>query len=347
MPKNMTDAITNMKSVLQNLHEGEIEKDILGSRDEVLSKYSMLFSSENIPNLQENDFRQFLMIRNNHHWSGLQRMGPGICQDMSKLRVALLELIDEDTPISERIDSLLPKGKAKVNKLGKAVLTPILLISNPEKYGVWNGTSEGALRKLEIWPKFDKKMSIGKQYVEINNLLLDIANQLNIDLWTLDALWWRIIKFDDSVLNESPQIEEGESEQQFGLERHLHDFLLDNWDKTELGKKWVLAEEGGDIRGYGYERITEIGRIDLLAYRKDEKKWLVIELKRGKTSDKTVGQIMRYMGWVSANLAEKDDSVEGLIIGLLDSEKLRYALKMSNNIRFMRYKVDFQLVPMD
>lgn len=126
----------------------------------------------------------------------------------------------------------------------------------------------------------------------------------------------------------------------FGLERHLQNFLLDNWDQTELGKEWDLVEEGGEVEGYGYERPTDIGRIDLLAQHKTAKRWLVIELKREQSTDATAGQVLRYMGWVKDKIAVPSDSVEGVIISLDDDEALRYALKvaLSPNVRFMRYK---------
>lgn len=132
--------------------------------------------------------------------------------------------------------------------------------------------------------------------------------------------------------------------QQFGLERHLHDSLLDNWESTELGREWNLVEAGGDIKGYGYERPTDVGTIDLLARHKIEPRWLVVELKRNQTSDDTVGQILRYVGWVQEKLAGPDEKVEGLIVGLSDDIKLRYALKPTRDIRFRRYAVDFRLI---
>lgn len=40
----------------------------------------------------------------------------------------------------------------------------------------------------------------------------------------------------------------------------------------------------------------------------------MIELKRDKSSDAVVGQILRYMGWVQKHLAENGELVSGLII---------------------------------
>jgi RecB family endonuclease NucS len=58
-----------------------------------------------------------------------------------------------------------------------------------------------------------------------------------------------------------------------------------------------------------------VGPIDLLA--KDaEGIYVVIELKRGRTSDRVIGQIARYLTWVSQRLGRgKESSVRGIIVG--------------------------------
>ncbi len=129
----------------------------------------------------------------------------------------------------------------------------------------------------------------------------------------------------------------------FGLERHLQDFLRDNWEQTELGKEWALyGEPGDDYPGYEYQ--TDVGRIDLLARHKIDPRWLVIELKRGQTSDQTVGQVLRYMGWVNHHLAEPGDTVEGLIVARELTGSL-YALEMQPAVAPNLYEVEFRLTP--
>ena len=89
-------------------------------------------------------------------------------------------------------------------------------------------------------------------------------------------------------------------------------------------KEWQLYEEDGDLAGCEYS--CGIGCIDLLAKRRSDSGWLVIELKRAQTSDVTVGQILRYMGWVRERMASDDEKVEGLIIAHEFDKKLLYAL---------------------
>ena len=128
----------------------------------------------------------------------------------------------------------------------------------------------------------------------------------------------------------------------FALEMHLEDFLVQNWKHTELGKKYDIFEEEGELVGKQYPSDT--GPIDILAISKDKKELLVVELKKGRISDVVVGQIQRYMGYVKEELAEKNQAVKGVIIALEDDTRLRRALAVTQNIDFYTYKISFKLV---
>ena len=109
----------------------------------------------------------------------------------------------------------------------------------------------------------------------------------------------------------------------FYMENQLEDFIISNWDNTQLGKKYDLIYEEGDLKSKQYR--TDIGIIDILARDKKTNSYVVIELKRNQTSDDTVGQLMRYMGWVKREL--KDNNVKGIIIAGKYDKKLDYALE--------------------
>lgn len=127
----------------------------------------------------------------------------------------------------------------------------------------------------------------------------------------------------------------------FALEKHLEDFLVQNWKQTELGKYYDIYEEDGELVGQQYPSDT--GPIDVLAISKDRKELLVVELKRGRVSDSVVGQVQRYMGYVQEELAEEDQVVKGAIIALEDDIRIRRALSVAKNIEFYRYQVSFKL----
>ena len=127
----------------------------------------------------------------------------------------------------------------------------------------------------------------------------------------------------------------------FALEKHLEDFLVQNWQQTLLGEKYDIYEEDGELVGQQFPSDT--GPIDILAISKDKKELLVVELKKGRASDNVVGQIQRYMGYVIEELAEKNQTVKGVIIALEDDIRIKRALKVANNIDFYRYEVSFKL----
>ena len=57
-----------------------------------------------------------------------------------------------------------------------------------------------------------------------------------------------------------------------------------------------------------------------------------------------VGQILRYMGYVKDFLAEKDQSVRGVIVALESDVRLQRALSATSGIDFLRYQVNFTLL---
>lgn len=130
----------------------------------------------------------------------------------------------------------------------------------------------------------------------------------------------------------------------FALEKHLEEFLIKNWEQTDLGVKYdIFKDENGD----GQQYQADTGFIDILAISKDKKELLVVELKKGYASDNVVGQILRYMGYVTDELAEEGQKVRGVIVALEDDLRIRRALSVAKGVEFYRYKVDFKLFKVD
>lgn len=128
----------------------------------------------------------------------------------------------------------------------------------------------------------------------------------------------------------------------FVLEKHLEDFLVQNWAQTELGKEYDIFEDDGEKVGQQYP--TDTGQLDILAIKKDKSELLVVELKKGRASDVVVGQVLRYMGFVMQELAELGQNVKGAIIALEDDPRIRRALAVTPNIEFFRYQISFKLL---
>lgn len=126
----------------------------------------------------------------------------------------------------------------------------------------------------------------------------------------------------------------------FALEEHLEEFLISNWERTDLGRDFDIYEEDGE-KAQQYQ--TDTGPLDILAISKDKKRLLVVELKKGRASDAVVGQALRYMSYVKDELAEENQTVSAVIIAHEDDPRLRRALSQVPSIEFYRYEVSFKL----
>jgi len=132
---------------------------------------------------------------------------------------------------------------------------------------------------------------------------------------------------------------------EFPKEKYLEDWLVANWDKLQddVLKNYDVYSDGGEMFGQQFPVTT--GKIDILAISKDKTEILVIELKKGRTSDDVVGQIQRYMGEIKIDKKRFKNikKVKGLIIASQTDRRINLALKMTNNIDFHTYKMSFQL----
>lgn len=323
------------------------------ARDLVFARYSPMFQPGQIGSISEDALRSFFYFENNHHWTSLYRQVNRICADMDKARKSLSLLVNETQPLETRLPAVIDS----IRGMGPGIATAILHVAYPDRYGVWNKTSESAMVLFGLMPALSRGASAGQKYAGINRIFLNVAQEIGVDLWLLDALWWLAMRGQDdditrSAIGDQQVPPDSGSElppyartgQAFGLERHLQDFLFDNWERTSLGSDWQLFTRPGEPDA-GYEFPTPVGRIDLLARHRREDRWLVIELKRDQTSDQAVGQVLRYMGWVKRHLADASETVDGLVIAPQGDSRLQYAISAVPSLSFMAYEVDFRLKP--
>jgi hypothetical protein len=142
----------------------------------------------------------------------------------------------------------------------------------------------------------------------------------------------------DDALSDN-EAEPGEAS--FSLEYQLRDFLAQNLNTIDVGGKRLklyVDPAGRD----GIEYPSPVGPIDLLAI--DEAgSFYVFELKRARSPDHAIGQLARYMGWVSHTIGAHG-SVNGIIVAKEISDKLRYAASVFPNVRLFEYQVEFHLM---
>lgn len=132
-----------------------------------------------------------------------------------------------------------------------------------------------------------------------------------------------------------------ESEAEFALETHLEQFIDENWNNIDFGAKlerYKTKEQDGRQFSAGPWSIDLCKDID-------SGDFVVIELKRGKTSDTVVGQTLRYIKWVRENLASPSQNVRGLIIAKEVDQSLQYSLRATKDVSVLTYKVSFGLKP--
>ena len=165
---------------------------IIKNRDQVLSRYGKVFSQSNISNLSWDDFRGFLDFKNNKHWKAidLQAKLRGLKTNFEAIKKALEQLVDMSQKIEQRIDDVF-----KIKGIKKATVTPILLVTYPNLYGVWNEISEWCLKVLGVWlitynNPSKEKLSQGTVYKYVNEVLLKLSKEMSVDLWKLDAIFW-------------------------------------------------------------------------------------------------------------------------------------------------------------
>ena len=104
-------------------------------------------------------------------------------------------------------------------------------------------------------------------------------------------------------------------------EREIEDYYVNNIQ--EIDKNLMVVNRPT----YGRQFSTHIGPIDILCIDKKTKEYVVCELKRGQASDETMGQILRYMGWVYEHLSNFNSPVRGILIGSGFDKKIDYAIK--------------------
>lgn len=129
---------------------------------------------------------------------------------------------------------------------------------------------------------------------------------------------------------------------EFALELYLEEFIVTNWDLIDWGRRLEIWDDGSGQSGH--QLNTSVGRLDLLARDLDSDELVVIELKRGKTSDQVVGQAARYIGWVRQHLAAPGQTVSGIVIAGEFDDRLRYAASAVPGLSARAYQVSFALM---
>lgn len=279
-------------------------------------------------------------------------------EKLSKLINAILKERDADAK-AKLIDELYKRNEGKKNHLtgqsGNAINTLLAAYDPFNNVSIVSLNDRTRLMEFLNIPQLKNygTYSTGKKISQSNVVILQafrnygiISNARVISDFVYSPIFkaeWKKSPSEGDIEVDAPagvNQESFEEKSLFYMESQLEDFIIKNWDRTELGKKYELIEKDGELLSQQFK--TTIGRIDILAKEKKTGVYVVIELKKGQTSDETVGQLARYMGWVEENLSKGKDS-KGIIISGYFDEKLNYAIKKVHGVEVFLYKVDFKL----
>ena len=188
---------------------------------------------------------------------------------------------------------------------------------DPQKYATWNNKTNMGLDALGLTPQFTRGDDWGTKYQKVMEAIKHIKN-LKPELSFLEIDHFLHIvsateegkeaikalvegkEISSDVSRAIDQISKERESMEFVMEKYLEEFIEKNFDRIDFGSKLELYQ---DEENTGRQYPTSVGNIDLLAIDRNKKEFIIIELKKGKSSDAVIGQILRYMGWVKENLA--------------------------------------------
>lgn len=160
------------------------------AEEDVCKEFGDMFSLDNLGFITKGDFKRFLKFENNHHWKSLERLNH-VTDNLPELISFLRILLDDNRSIENRLEELFPANgqHSTISGLHRAIVTPVLLVTHPKEYGVWNGRSEKALALFGLMPEFASSDGFSSRYLRVNQVLKSLAARHTISLWQLDAIF--------------------------------------------------------------------------------------------------------------------------------------------------------------
>lgn len=146
--------------------------------------------------------------------------------------------------------------------------------------------------------------------------------------------------YERTTLSESESDEPTDEEEnlsEFAYEKDLQSFLARNLHLLQPGLS-LYDDEG--LQGIEYPAGGRF--IDILAV-DGTGALVVIELKVSRGYDRTVGQLLRYMGWIEENLAEDGQAVRGMIVARDISQDLQLAARRVPGVDLYEYQLSVSL----
>jgi len=268
-----------------------------------------------------------------------------------KFKDTLLYLMDENLSLEQRFSEVVTGSeKMHIEGFGKGLASAFLMDLNIQKYCVWNNKTEMGLSVLGIELPYKASDNDGTRYIKILECLRklkdDIGSGLNLDFDEIDHfLHW--VAAEDEGKN-AVRVVAGEGAlTQVGIEiaapeeKFVQQLIEQNFDNVFGPLNLKLYDKDPEQTGAQFR--TPVGVIDFLAIDKTTEDFVVIELKIGKASDGAIGQLLRYIGYITENIAN-EKNVKGILLAEDIDDKTKYSLKMVPMIEFKKFKLGIHLL---
>lgn len=273
--------------------------------------------------------------------------------DFNKIKSLLKKIISVDTSSIDVANGKLPSSlkeictlSKEINgfKTGRTVLPKLLSIYYPDLFLNIFNDQDHFLQKL-ITSGINSENTGLELYIEHNLKLLEVKKKLeklsNRDFENYEfarLLYHTFPKNEFIVKDVLTEIEEDLKFEALEVQ-HYQTLLHRNFNRLFPNLKYFDEEE--QIPKNGQYDTQTVGIMDMLCV--DEKRnFIVIEIKRQST-DKTIGQILRYMGWTKEELCKDKQTVSGIIVAERKDTHLDFALKVTPNVKFMKLGLSITL----
>jgi len=276
--------------------------------------------------------------------------------DFPKIKSLIQKVTSIDSKNAYQLDGTFSKDLIQIAKLskdingfktGRTVIPKLLSIYYPDIFLPIFNDQDHFLSKLlssgldTVNTGLDLYLEYNFKLLKVKEKLEEITNRTFENFEFARLLYHTFPKEQAETDGEPISITEKVEEQKFeALEvQHYQSLLHRNFHRLFPKLKYFDEEE--QIPKNGQYDTHTVGIIDILAV--DEKgNFVIIEIKRQAT-DKTIGQILRYMGWTQEELCKDGQKVSGLIIAERKDIQLEFALKVIPTVKFMKLELTITL----
>lgn len=346
--------------IIENANKFKLPEEKKKEIDDKRKYFLAEFSKEKIAKLDKDHFFQGRGIKQGNftyelEWNSrcLGGIGGGSVykfgyeDDFDKIKKVLIKILSADNSIHQFYtkDGELTEFSKEIitdadnlKGVGRVFIGKILSIYFPEIFINIFGHQDFFLER--IYSDYTPETYGVELYLRNNYLLLDIKDRYASNLSNYEFAYTIYEPFEIKKVGTTGPQDTGDKIKALEVP-HYQSLIHRNFEQLFKGKLRYYDIERQNERN-GHFDTQEVGEIDFLAIDQKNNDLLVIELKREST-DVTLGQILRYMGWVNKKLCKKDQKVKGIIIAESKDNKLELALTVVPIVTFRKMKLNVEI----